>query len=147
MQDSIERELFVKASKEHVYEAITDPKQIIEWFPDAVQGELTAGEMPVFDFGSDGKVQLFIVAANPFDYFAYNWVPGSDGGATFYGDVRTIPHTLVEFIIEEVENGTKITLKESGFAALPESVAQEKLDMNTGGWKYMIDRLEKVLSE
>jgi len=58
MQDTIVREITVKAPKERVYTAITDPTQIIKWFPDAVEGKLEAGERPVFDFGEYGKNQI-----------------------------------------------------------------------------------------
>lgn len=38
MQDAIIREITVKASQERVYQAITDPAEIIKWFPDAIEG-------------------------------------------------------------------------------------------------------------
>ena len=146
MQDVIIREITVKATKERVYRAITDPKEIITWFPDAVEGgTLEAGQRPIFIFENGAhKSQTYIEAARPFEYFAYRWVPGSAG---IVGDVLAVPNTLVEFHIEELEDGTKVTVKESGFASLPAEVAEECFNQNSGGWEYMINRLESAMNQ
>lgn len=146
MQDVITREIMVKATQERVYRAISDPQQIVQWFPDEVLGGgLEPGERPIFVFSEHNhKAQTYIEDAKPYEYFAYRWVPG---GASFDGDVLENPHTLVEFFIEEIPSGTKVTLKESGFASLPVEAAESSFKDNSGGWEYMIGRLEKVLNE
>jgi uncharacterized protein YndB with AHSA1/START domain len=145
MQDTIIREITVKAKKERVYTAITDPKQIIQWFPDTVEGPLEVGERPIFSFTSENhKTQIYVEAAKPYEYFAYRWVPGSSG---IIGDVLKVPSTLVEFFIEEGTEGTKVTVKESGFAKLPAAVAEESFKQNSGGWGYMMERLEKLMNK
>lgn len=144
MQDSLTREITVKAPKERVYNAIADPKQMTSWFPDAIEeGTLTVGERPFLRFGNF-RTRIYVEAANPFDYFAYRWVPG---GIANNGDVLEVPHTLVEFFIKEVADGTKVVLKESGFASLPADVAQTSFDMVSDGWSEMMVRLEKKLSK
>ncbi|MEI9907007.1 MAG: SRPBCC domain-containing protein [Actinomycetota bacterium] len=145
MQDVIVREIIVKASKERVYKAITDLKEITAWFPEAVEdGTLEVGQRPIFVFNEGKhKARIYIEAANPYTYFAYRWVPSGDG---FLGDVLTVTNTLVEFHIEELVDGTKVTLKESGFASFAPEVAEERFKDNSGGWEYMMDRLEKVLN-
>ncbi len=143
MQDTIVREITVKAKKERVYSAITDPKQITQWFPDVIEGTLEVGQQPIFTFNGHGKVRIYVTSAKPFEYFAYRWVPGS---ARFVGDVLKVPNTLVEFYIEESGAGTKVTMKESGFSSLPAQVAEESFNQNSGGWEYMMNRLEKVMN-
>ena len=143
-QDTILREITVKAPKERVYQAITDPKQITSWFPDIVEGTLEVGQRPTFVFVADQhRAQIYVEAAKPFEYFAYRWIPGAVG---IVGDVLALPNTLVEFYIEELVQGTKVTVKESGFSSLPPEVAAKSFTENSGGWEYMINRLEKVLS-
>jgi uncharacterized protein YndB with AHSA1/START domain len=145
MQDNIVREITVKAAKERVYKAITDPKQIITWFPDAIEGTLEVGQRPILIFTKENhKTQIYVEAAKPFDYFAYRWVPGSTG---IVGDVLTVPSTLVEFHIEESVEGTKVTVKESGFSSLPPEVAEESFNQNSGGWGHMMGRLEKAMNQ
>lgn len=143
MQNIIKREVTINASKEKVYEAITDAKQIVKWFPDAVEGSLAIGESPIFDFGEYGKNQVYIVDAKPYEYFAYRWIPGS---RHFIGDVLTKPNTLVEFRIVEIDGVTTVTLTETGFADLPVEVAEKNFSENSGGWEYMLGRLQKYFA-
>jgi len=146
MQDTIVREITVKAPKERVYQAITDPEQIITWFPDVIEGgTLEVGQRPVFIFtGENHRASIYVEAAKPFEYFAYRWVPGGDG---FVGDVLTVANTLVEFRIEELPDGTKVTLTESGFTSLPAEVMEQRLSENSGGWDIMMDLLEKKMNQ
>jgi len=147
IQDSIEKEIVVRASKERVYAALTTPEQFVKWFSIGVEGKFETGERPVVDFGEYGKFKIYVVAANPHDYFAYRSVPGSvycpQG---FLGDVLVEPNTLVEFTLETVAEGTKVHLKESGIASLPAEVIEQTLKGNDAGWDFMIDRLEKYLN-
>ena len=114
IQDSIEKEIVVRAPKERVYAAIATPEQFVKWFSTGVEGKFDAGERPILDFGEHGKFKIFVVAANPHDYFAYRYVPGSRlWPQGFDGDVLAHPNTLVEFTLEDVEGGTKVHLKEA----------------------------------
>ena len=148
IQDRIERQITIHAPKERVYNAITDPKQIVAWFPDAIDGTLEAGATPTIEFGKGYVFQIHVVAANPHDYFAYRWVPGNaDGSLGFKGDVLAVPNTLVEFRLADAPNGTALTLTESGFSTLPGAVAEKQLEQNSGGWDHMLDRLEKIFAQ
>jgi uncharacterized protein YndB with AHSA1/START domain len=146
MQDIITREIMVKANKERVYQALTSPEHIVKWFPDIVEGgTLEVGQRPVFVFTKQNhKAQIYVEDAKPHTYFAYRWVPGGEG---FTGDVLTVPNTLVEFFIEEQSDGTKVTVKESGFSSLPAEVAEKQFRENSGGWEFMIGRLQNVMNQ
>lgn len=144
MQDVIKREITIQARKERIYEAIADPAQVVRWFPEAIEGDYKVGEQPVFSFGEHGRSQVYIVAANPHDYFAYRWVPGANH---FLGDVSTVPNTLVEFHIDETPDGScKVTLTETGFSKLPADIAESAFKQNSGGWDFMLGRLETYFS-
>jgi uncharacterized protein YndB with AHSA1/START domain len=140
MQDVIQREITIKASKVRIYEAIANPEQVTKWFPETLEGNYMVGKQPIFGFGDHGKNQIFIVAAQPHDYFAYRWVPGA---SHYLGDVLKVPNTLVEFRITEQADGTcKVTLTESGFENLPIELMESAFDQNSGGWDFMLGRLE-----
>ena len=147
IQDSIVREIVVRASQERVYAALTTPAQFVKWFAIAVEGTFGSGERPVLDFGEFGKFKIFVVAANPHDYFAYRCAPGSiycpQG---FVGDVLEVPNTLVEFTLETVEGGTKVHMKESGIASLPAEVFEKTLEGNSEGWDFMLGRLAEYMN-
>jgi uncharacterized protein YndB with AHSA1/START domain len=148
IQDTIEREMVLRAPKERVYNAITQPEQIVKWFPEGIEGKLIAGERPVFDFGEYGKFSIYVEASDPHDYFAYRWVSGSQfvpGG--FIGDPLKMPNTLVEFRLEDAPEGTLLKLKESGFASLPAEYMEQALKDNNGGWDFMLERLQKLMTQ
>lgn len=144
MQDKIERQITINASKEQVYNAIADPSQITSWFPDGIEGTLEEGDEPVLNFGEHGKTQILVVATKPHDYFAYRWVPG---GNQFTGDIKEAKTTLVEFKLTETDGTTTLTMTESGFTKLPVEMAEPSFKQNTDGWVYMLGRLEKKFSE
>lgn len=141
MQDVIEREIIINASKERIYDAIANPEQVVLWFPETLEGEYKVGKQPIFGFGEDGRNQVYIVDAKPHEYFAYRWTPGA---GHFLGDVLRVPNTLVEFRIQEESEGQcKVTLKESGFAELPTELMEAAFEQNSGGWDFMLGRLIK----
>jgi len=144
VQDAIQKEIIINAPQQKVYEAITDPAKIVAWFPDAIEGTLKAGDSPILDFGEHGKNQIYVETATPYEYFSYRWIPGSKH---FIGNVLDETNTLVEFVLEAVENGTKVTLKESGFATLPADVREQKFADNNGGWDYMLGRLNTLMAD
>jgi uncharacterized protein YndB with AHSA1/START domain len=147
IQDSIEKEIVVRAPKERVYAALTTPEQFVKWFSIGVEGKFEAGERPIVDFGEYGRFKIYVVAANPHDYFAYRCVDASTYSPQgFYGDALAEPNTLVEFTLEEVEGGTKVHLKESGIASLPPEVIKRTLEGNSAGWDFMLGRLLDYLN-
>lgn len=145
MQDIIQREITIKAPKERIYSAITDPELVVKWFPETLEGVYEVGARPIFGFGEHGRNQVYIEAAKPCDYFAYRWVPGSNH---FLGDVLKVANTLVEFRIDQLANGEcKVTLTESGFSTLPAEIAEKCFAQNSGGWDFMLGRLLKYFVE
>jgi uncharacterized protein YndB with AHSA1/START domain len=144
MQDLIQREIMIQATPQRIYAAIADPEQVIKWFPETLEGDYSVGAQPVFGFGEHGKTQVYVVAANPFEYFAYRWVPGANH---FLGDVLKVASTLVEFrITEQADGRCKVTMTESGFAALPKAMMADALKQNTGGWEFMMNRLSQLFN-
>lgn len=148
MQDAIERQITVSAPIERVFDAITDPKKIVAWFPDAVEGTIAKGESPVFDFGNNMRFSALVVDLDPHTYFAYRWVSTDESEPEgFVGDVLSRVNTLVEFRLSETSAGTLVTLKESGFAAFAESMREKTYADHVSGWEYMLPRLAKLVSD
>ena len=145
IQDSIEREMVLRAPKERVYAAIADPKLIVNWFPQAVEGSFEPGSRPVFDFGEYGRFSIYVVAARPHEYFAYRGVGSEYCPQGFIGDVLTEPNTLVEFFLGDTPEGTRLRLVVSGFASLPAETAAQSIKDQDGGWSFMLDRLQKFV--
>lgn len=143
MQNEIRREIQVRATKQRVYRAIADPEQVVNWFPETLEGAYAVGEQPIFGFGDHGRNQICVVAAEPHDYFAYRWVPG---GQHYLGDVLAVPNTLVEFRLAEHEDGScTVTLIESGFAELGTDWVESAYQQNSQGWDFMLGRLQQLM--
>jgi uncharacterized protein YndB with AHSA1/START domain len=123
----IERSLVIRASRERVWRALTTPAEIAKWFEPIGFARLAVGEPLTFTWGGAGEIAL----VEPPHRFGYRWqlVP---------------PHpeqTLVVFSLESVPDGTRVTITETGFEALPDDARQKKLTDNTGGWEAMIAQL------
>ncbi|HAH46196.1 MAG TPA: vanillate O-demethylase oxidoreductase VanB, partial [Planctomycetaceae bacterium] len=53
----------------------------------------------------------------------------------------------VEFHLEAIEDGTLLTVIESGFDAIPAVRRDEAFRMNDGGWTGQIKNIETYLNE
>ncbi|HMQ10505.1 MAG TPA: SRPBCC family protein [Oligoflexia bacterium] len=141
MKNEIKREIIINASQEKVYDAISNPKKITQWFPETLEGKFEVGEQPIFGFGEDGKNQVYIESASPYSHFSYRWVPGANH---FLGDVTKVANTLVTFRIESLGGDRcKVILTETGFSQLPNNVIEKSFKQNSGGWDFMLNRLEQ----
>jgi len=57
------------------------------------------------------------------------------------------PMTLVEFELEEVEDGTLLTVTESGFDRIPLARRAEAFEMNEQGWAGQVRLIAKYLAQ
>ena len=145
MENAIERKIMINASQEKIYNTLTNPEELVKWFPDTIEGALAIGEQPVFVFDGHGKARILVVEARPSEYFSYRWVPGANNHSV--EDVTTVQTTLVEFTISKEENGAcTVTLTETGFADLPTEMGEVALNQNSNGWNFMLGRLEKCFA-
>jgi hypothetical protein len=54
--------------------------------------------------------------------------------------------TLVAFRLDEVPDGTRLTVVESGFDQIPAVRRAEALKMNTGGWEEQLANIERYVT-
>lgn len=145
LQDTIEKTVVVNAPIVRVYGAIAEASGLQSWFANRITGKVAPGETVTFHFDGCGDCTVYIEAAKPHSYFAYRWIPGSTG--TVVGDVLSQPNTLVEFRLEEVEEGTRVDLIESGFASLPSEIYESALRENTTGWEQELAELAALFNQ
>ena len=74
----------------------------------------------------------------PESYFSYRWHPYAMDPKVDYSKE---PTTLVEFRLEEMAGGTRVTIVESGFDHLPASRRVEAFRMNESGWASQSKKL------
>lgn len=132
IQDTVERQIVIPVARERVWSALTDPSQISQWFCRSVSLTLEPGAPILFRWHKGDSNRGIVVAVEPPHRFAYRWTPGDDPDQSIPLD--RLPTTLVEFLLEDTPEGTRLTVIESGFAALPEAIRESAWRANAQGW-------------
>lgn len=129
----IERSIVTSAPRERVWKAITNPKNLSKWHTPLSMhfDKLAVGEVVTFEF-NDTSNQGSIAIVEPQTRFAYHWQAHPDYEI----------QTLVTYTLEDTNEGTRITITETGFEALPVEVRQSRIDLNTRGWGIVLDRMK-----
>ena len=141
MSDRIEKQIELQAPIERVWHAIADHEAFGRWFlvnldGPFVQGGISTGRMTYPGY-EHMPWKARIVAVEPPSLFAYEW-PHMDED----GQVREDwAWTLVEFRLEPHGSGTRLTVTESGFDALPPERRDSALRQNEGGWEEQMGNI------
>ena len=140
--DRIEKTVILKAPRSRIWRALSDAAQFGEWFKVKLDGEFTPGATvhgTITYPGYEGlKLEMLIERIEPESLFSYRWHPGDPKQ-----DYRSEPMTLVEFRLEDVPGGTRLTIVESGFDKLPLSRRAEAFRMNEDGWTEQIENIRR----
>jgi uncharacterized protein YndB with AHSA1/START domain len=128
----IERTLVVKAKQQRVWAAITEPERISAWFGGKFAfARLVPGEpMTIFD-EYPGEIAI----VEPQDRFAFYWL----------AEENYTVRTLVTFTLHPEAEGTRITVTETGFEALPPALAKSRFESNSGGWETQLKNIDEYL--
>jgi len=143
MTDFIEKQITLRAPVERVWRAITDAEQFGQWFMVDLEtpfrlNELTCGRIRVPGY-ENVRWEAKVVALEAPRLFALEWHPYAVDPEV---DYSSEPPTRVEFRLEPAGEGTRLTIVESGFDALPPGRRAEALPRNTEGWTHQIRNIE-----
>ena len=145
--NTIEKQIEIKAPVAKVWKALTDAQIFGQWFganfkSDFVPGKTTHGQntSKVFEM----KMEFHIKEMKPQTYFSYAWTPFPLDQTFDYSQEEP---TLVEFFLEETKVGTLLKVKESGFNKVTAGRRAEAFRMHTGGWEAQLQNIEKFLVE
>ena len=135
----IAQSIVIAAPLERVWDAIADSTAFGTWFgaefegpfvaggttvgrivPTAIDPEVAAAQEP----HRGAPITLDVVAIEPMRRAAFRWQPVGDSAV----------RTAVEFLLEQVEGGIRVTMTEDGFDELPDEVRGTAREDNTGGW-------------
>ncbi len=144
--DRIEKTVIIKAPRSRVWQAISDIKQFGEWFKVKLDGSFKAGQTirgTITYPGYEGHtLEMAIERIEPERLFSYRWHPGDPND-----DYSAEPMTLVEFTLEDVPGGTKLTIVESGFDKIPLSRRAKAFRMNDQGWIEQTQFIQHYVSQ
>jgi uncharacterized protein YndB with AHSA1/START domain len=139
---AIEREVQIDASPATVFEVITSPEHLKEWWPDDAIVEPVPGSTGELVFGDrtsgDAHVpQLTVVDAVPPERFSFRWThPRGE-------DARVGNSLLVTFELTASGGGTLLRMTETGFREMGWEVAvlEEAYRDHSEGWDFFLPRL------
>jgi uncharacterized protein YndB with AHSA1/START domain len=138
---TIEREIYVEASPETVFEVVSSPDHLKEWWPDDARYEATPGSTGEIVFGDrdgDGTVvQFTVVDAQPPRTFSFRWTHPVGETATEGNSL------LVTFDLTPSGGGTLLRMTETGFREMGWEVAllEQQYQDHVTGWAFYLPRL------
>ena len=143
--DRIEKTMVLRAPRSKVWRALTDSVQFGEWFGAKLTEPFTPGGRVRGPIVTPGYTHFAFEATveqiEPERLFSWRWQPGGNPDAD-----PAEPTTLVVFELEEVPEGTRLTVTESGFDRLPVSRREKSYRENDKGWTGQFENLRKYLA-
>jgi uncharacterized protein YndB with AHSA1/START domain len=138
---SIEREIRVEASADVVFDVVSSPEHLKEWWPDEADYPVVPGGRGQISFGDPAAggsvVQFQVVDARPPRMFSFRWTHAA-GEEAAYGNSY-----LVVFELEPDGDATLLRMTETGFRERgwdEAKVAAEHAD-HVSGWDFFLPRL------
>ncbi len=156
--DRIEKKVVLRASRERVWNAISDAKQFGTWFGAVFDAPFVVGHHLV------GKVtptqadpvvaksqepyagmtfELTIERIEPMRLIAFRWHPFAIDPKH---DYSAEPTTLIELVLDEVPGGIQLTITETGFDRIPLERRAKAFQANDSGWAEQIELIAKYLA-
>ena len=138
---TIEREIYVEATPDVVYEVVSSPDHVKQWWPDDARYDPTPGSVGEIVFGdrdAGGNVVAFtVVEAQPPRTFSFRWTHPA-GEAAAEGN-----SLLVTFELVPSGGGTLLRMTETGFREMGWEVAvlEQRYTEHVTGWDYYLPRL------
>lgn len=145
--DKIEKTIVLHAPRARVWRAITNAKEFGAWFGVRLENEFAPGvtvtgriTVPGYDHLT---MEMQIERVDPEHLFSYRWHPYAVDPDV---DYSVEPMTLVEFRLEEVSDGTRLTVVESGFDQIPVARRAEAFRRNEGGWTQQMENIQRYVA-
>lgn len=88
----------------------------------------------------NASARAVVVEMTPKSRFVYRWENSSSDQSA---PLAETPTTLVTFELEDSDGGTRLTMVESGIAALPN--AASVFSDNSGGWTHELGELQSFV--
>lgn len=139
--DRIEKSIEMKAPVDRVWRALTDHKELGEWFGLEFKEAFAPGKtMMGWNRHMNREQTIVIQKIEQPRHFSLKWHP--------YGvDSKKYPDaaTLIEFTLEKIASGTRLNVVESGFDKVPADLRAEAFRMHTGGWAAQLENIKKYV--
>ena len=137
--DRIERTVELAHPPAKVWAALTTAEGLGTWFGHQATIDLRPGGSAQMSWNSGDKAEMRIERVDEPTTFGFTW--------HIYGLPAEDPRrTYVEFTLEPVDTGTRLTVVETGFAQLPDDDYRKAFSSNTEGWASELAELADYLN-
>ena len=156
--DRIEKTILLQASRERVWQAISDSAQFGKWFGVALDGPFVeaaritgriTGTSVDAEVAKSQKpyegtaVEFWVERIEPMQRFSFRWHPYAVDPSVDYSQE---PMTLIVFELQEAPGGILLSISESGFDRIPLARRAQAFAANDGGWAIQATLIQKYLA-
>ncbi len=136
--DRIERTVEIAHPPAKVWAALTTAEGLGTWFGNQASIDLRPGGDAEMKWDEGHKAHMRVERVEEPEIFGFTW--------NIYGLPDDDPRrTYVEFTLEPVDAGTRLTVVESGFSQLPDDTHSVAFEGNTKGWVAELGELIEYL--
>ena len=158
MSDKIEKCVVLRAPLARVWRAVTDAGEFGAWFGVAFDGPFVAGTIARAKIVSNScgaedaaarnphegkRFEILVESIEPMRRITFRWHPFAIEPGVDYSHE---PTTLIVFELEEGDAGTKLSICESGFDAIPLERRAKAFGANERGWTAQTANLTNYLA-
>jgi uncharacterized protein YndB with AHSA1/START domain len=145
--DRIEKRVLLRAPRARVWRALADAEAFGRWFGVDLAGSFAPGARIGGKVTHEGyehvRLEITIEKMEPERLLSWRWHPHAiEPGHDYAAE----PTTLVVFELDDVEDGTLLTVVESGFDGIPLARRAEAYRGNEGGWAGQMEAIERYVS-
>jgi uncharacterized protein YndB with AHSA1/START domain len=133
---AIERSIWIRAPRERVWRAVTDPAEIAQWFSPGTEwrgtGLHVGGTMSIIDAatGADTHMQVIDIVDPPVQLVTRTL--GEPSAPTYITDWR----------LAEEDGGTRLSITHSGYETVAEAGPGDDMEQNAFGFGMMLANLK-----
>jgi len=146
--DRVERKILLKAPRSRVWRALSEAKELGDWFgvnftgKTFVEGKHVHGQITYPGY-EHLVMDVLIERIVPERLLSWRWHPAAIDSSVDYSKE---PTTLVVFELEESDGGVVLTVVESGFDKIPAARRATAFRMNASGWEAQMKNIEKHIA-
>ena len=144
---TIEREIQIDASPEVVFDVVSKPEHVREWWPDDARYDVAEGSTGELVFGdpeSGGAVMaLSVLEVQPPRTFTFRWTHPAEETAAPGNSL------LVNFELTPSAGGTLLRMTETGFREMgwEAAVLEEQYRDHVTGWEFYLPRIAPYVAD
>jgi uncharacterized protein YndB with AHSA1/START domain len=134
-KQSVERSIWINAPRERVWRAVTDPKEVEQWFSPGTAWRLSAlevgGRLSVYnpETNSDQYIQVIELVDPPHRFVTRSLAepPGPEHGTSW--------------TLDEEKGGTRLTITHTGYELEADDTRHANMEQNAFGFGMMMENL------